>query len=90
MLKSKSQEQLKELIRLSLKLGINHFETARMYGTSEMQFADALFEMISNGEIKRDDFILQVNNFEIIRVETMILLFAKLSVIDDLHLSIID
>ena len=47
-----SQTNLKDLIRLSLKLGMNHFETARMYGTSEMQFAAALNEMIESGEIK--------------------------------------
>jgi len=54
-----SQAHLKDLIRFSLKLGMNHFETARMYGTSEMQFAAALNEMIESGEIKRSDFILQ-------------------------------
>lgn len=58
-LQSKSQENLKETIRLSLKLGMNHFETARMYGTSELQFAKALYDMIESGEIKRSDFILQ-------------------------------
>ena len=58
-LKSASQENLKEMIRLSLKLGMNHFETARMYGTSELQFADALHGMVTAGEIKRSDFILQ-------------------------------
>lgn len=30
-----------------------------MYGTSEYQMVDALHSMIANGEIKREDFILQ-------------------------------
>ena len=47
------------LFRLSLSLGINHFETARFYGTSEMQFVDAISSMIADGEIKREDIIVQ-------------------------------
>lgn len=58
-LKSDSQANLKQSIRLCLKVGINHFETARMYGSSEYQFAQALYELIESGEIKREDFILQ-------------------------------
>lgn len=46
-------------VRMCLKVGINHFETARAYGTSEYQFAEALTTLIKNGEIKREDFILQ-------------------------------
>ena len=58
-LKSDSQANLKNSIKLCLKVGINHFETARMYGSSEYQFAQALYELIEAGEIKREDFILQ-------------------------------
>lgn len=54
-----SQDNLLQLLRLCFKVGINHFETARFYGTSEMQFADALWALMQNGEIKREDFILQ-------------------------------
>ena len=58
-LSSPSQENLKNAIRHCLKMGINHFETARFYGTSEYQFADALFQMMEQGELKREDFIFQ-------------------------------
>lgn len=54
-----SQGNLLQLLRLCFKMGINHFETARFYGTSEMQFSDALWTLMENGEIKREDFILQ-------------------------------
>jgi hypothetical protein len=58
-LKSLPQENIKNCIRSCLALGINHFETARMYGTSEYQIVEALHELIQEGEVKREDFILQ-------------------------------
>lgn len=58
-IKHASQENLMELLRLCFKMGINHFETARMYGTSEQQFSEALYTLMQTGEIKREDFILQ-------------------------------
>jgi len=57
--KSKSQDNLKDVIKSCLKLGLNHFETVRFYGSSEIQFVDALAELISDGSIKREDFIFQ-------------------------------
>jgi len=62
-LKSESQSTLKTVIRRCMKLGLNHFETARMYGTSEFQFAVALREMMDAGEFKREDFIFQTKIF---------------------------
>ena len=58
-LTSSAHNNLKNCIRACLALGINHFETARMYGTSEYEIADALYELIQEGEIKREDFIIQ-------------------------------
>jgi len=58
-LNSPCQENLMNAVRLCLKSGINHFETARMYGTSEYQFAEALHTLMEQGEIKREDFIFQ-------------------------------
>ncbi|GMH54296.1 hypothetical protein TL16_g01644, partial [Triparma laevis f. inornata] len=58
-IKPDCQANLVECVRLSLSLGINHFETARFYGTSEMQFVDAISSMIADGEIKREDIIVQ-------------------------------
>ena len=57
--KSKSQDNLKDVIKSCLKLGLNHFETARFYGSSEIQFVDALAGLIQDGTIKREDFIFQ-------------------------------
>lgn len=58
-IKTPSQDNLLEIVRQCLRMGINHFETARMYGTSEIQLAEALNTLIECGEIKRSDFILQ-------------------------------
>jgi hypothetical protein len=58
-LKSPSQDNIKDVVRSCLALGLNHFETARFYGTSEYQLVDALYELIQNGEINREDFIFQ-------------------------------
>ena len=58
-LASTAQRNVKECIRTCMKLGINHFETARMYGTSEYQIVEALYELMEEGEFKREDFIFQ-------------------------------
>jgi len=58
-LKTPSQANLVDIVRQCLKLGINHFETARFYGTSEIQLTDALAKLVESGEFKRSDFILQ-------------------------------
>jgi len=58
-LNSPPQQNIKNCIRSCLALGINHFETARFYGTSEYQIVEALYELIQEGEVKREDFILQ-------------------------------
>lgn len=54
-----SQENLKRCIQSCLALGLNHFETARMYGTSEFQMVEAIHELMQEGTIKREDFIFQ-------------------------------
>jgi len=54
-----SQKNLKAVVECCIKLGLNHFETARMYGTSELQFIDALLALMEEGTIKREDFIFQ-------------------------------
>ena len=58
-LKSSAQKNLMDAVRTCIKKGINHFETARMYGTSEYQLAEALEGLMKAGEIKREDFIFQ-------------------------------
>ena len=46
-------------LRAALKAGINHFETARGYGCSEIQFGAALKELLAAGDVTREQFILQ-------------------------------
>lgn len=58
-LESPSQANMVTIVRQCLNVGMNHFETARGYGTSELQLATALSSMMESGEIKRSDFILQ-------------------------------
>ncbi len=62
-LRSPPQKNIKDCIRYCLALGINHFETARMYGTSEYQMTEALYELMEEGEIQRKDFIFQTKIF---------------------------
>ncbi len=54
-----TQTNIEECIKHCLRLGINHFETARLYGTSEYQLVDALVSLMEKGELKREDFIFQ-------------------------------
>ena len=36
-----------------------HFETARFYGSSEVQFVDALSTLIAEGMVKREEIVFQ-------------------------------
>ena len=47
------------IIKRSMELGINHFETARGYGCSELQYGIALKKCMDEGLFKREDFVLQ-------------------------------
>ncbi|MFZ5799401.1 MAG: aldo/keto reductase [Desulfobulbaceae bacterium] len=49
-----SQANLEEIVSRALELGINHFETARGYGTSEAQLGRALQRIA-----RRDSYLLQ-------------------------------
>jgi len=53
MINKDCQENFKNIVRRSMELGINHFETARGYGTSELQYGPIL------REYPRSDYILQ-------------------------------
>ncbi len=61
--KSASQDNLKNVIMSCLKIGLNHFETARFYGSSEIQFVAALVELMNEGIVRREDFIFQTKVF---------------------------
>ena len=47
------QANFEKIVDRSMKLGINHFETARGYGTSEVQYGEAL------KKFPRESYILQ-------------------------------
>jgi len=53
------QENFKNIMRWAWKIGINHFETARGYGCSELQFGAALTELFEAKEIDRSKLLLQ-------------------------------
>ena len=53
------QANLVKLLHYAItKLGINHIETARMYGTSELQLGNAFAKILDMG-IKREELIIQ-------------------------------
>jgi predicted aldo/keto reductase-like oxidoreductase len=52
------QNNFVNILERALELGINHFETARGYGCSELQYGDALRLLFARG-IQRKDIILQ-------------------------------
>mmetsp|Transcript_1704 Transcript_1704/g.2432 ORF Transcript_1704/g.2432 Transcript_1704/m.2432 type:complete len:666 (+) Transcript_1704:12-2009(+) len=54
------QENAKNIFRYSIKdLGMNHIETAFMYGSSELQIGQVLEDLYEEGVTKREDLILQ-------------------------------
>ena len=60
MVEADCQDNLVAILkRALLDFGINHIETARGYGCSELQLGAALKQLIMTSQIKRDDFILQ-------------------------------
>jgi predicted aldo/keto reductase-like oxidoreductase len=56
---SDCQDNLVAILKHAFKLGINHIETARGYGCSELQIGVALKQLMNTGLIAREDFILQ-------------------------------
>mmetsp|Transcript_35452 Transcript_35452/g.85786 ORF Transcript_35452/g.85786 Transcript_35452/m.85786 type:complete len:605 (-) Transcript_35452:81-1895(-) len=53
------QDNLVAILRQALAYGINHIETARGYGCSELQLGVALKQLMMAGEVKREDLIIQ-------------------------------
>jgi hypothetical protein len=45
-IQSKSQRNLEDVVLSCLTIGLNHFETARFYGSSEVQFVNALVKLM--------------------------------------------
>jgi len=59
MVGSDCQDNLVAIVKHAFSLGINHIETARGYGCSELQLGVALKQLMESGLVKREDFILQ-------------------------------
>ena len=57
-LQTPSQANLTNVVRQCIQRGINHFETARKYGTSEIQLSAALQDLMREG-LSRSEFIVQ-------------------------------
>jgi predicted aldo/keto reductase-like oxidoreductase len=53
------QKNLDDIVKRSLELGINHFETARVYGCSELMYGVTLKKAMSEWGYKREDMIIQ-------------------------------
>ena len=53
------QENFVAIVKRALALGINHFETARGYGCSELQYGAALRAVLDEGCCARDAMIVQ-------------------------------
>jgi hypothetical protein len=61
MVGSDCQDNLVEILKLAiLKYGMIHIETARGYGSSELQLGCALKQLFLTTDIKREDLIIQV------------------------------
>lgn len=61
MVGSDCQDNLVEILKLAvLKYGMIHIETARGYGSSELQLGCALKQLFMTTDIKREDLIIQV------------------------------
>lgn len=56
---SDCQDNLVRILKHAFELGINHIETARGYGCSELQLGVALKQLIGTNQVQRQDFILQ-------------------------------
>ena len=53
------QKNLDDIVLRSLKLGINHFETAFMYGCSELMYGVTIKKAITKWGYRRSDLIIQ-------------------------------
>ena len=60
MVKSNVQDNLVDILKTAIvDYGINHIETARGYGSSELQLGVALKQLMMQGLVKREDLIIQ-------------------------------
>ena len=53
------QENLVEILRYAYQTGVTHIETAKGYGSSQLQLGYALKSLFDSGEMKREELIIQ-------------------------------
>lgn len=58
-LKKECQDNLVNILRHAIRSGVNHIETAKGYGCSELQIGLALKTLFDEGFCKREDLIIQ-------------------------------
>lgn len=58
-LEKECQDNLVNILRHSICCGVNHIETAQMYGCSQMQIGLALKTLFEEGVCRREDLIIQ-------------------------------
>jgi predicted aldo/keto reductase-like oxidoreductase len=56
---SDCQDNLVAILKQAIDYGINHIETARGYGCSEIQLGAALKQLFMTNQVKREDLIIQ-------------------------------
>jgi uncharacterized protein len=56
---SDCQDNLVAILKQAITYGMNHIETARGYGCSELQLGVALKQLFQTGFVKREDLIIQ-------------------------------
>jgi diketogulonate reductase-like aldo/keto reductase len=54
-----AQANLDAVVKRALDFGINHFETARVYGCSELMYGTTLRKVEEEWGYKREDIIVQ-------------------------------
>lgn len=56
------QDNLVRILKYAFSMGITHIETAKGYGSSEIQLGNALSTILQSGQVKREDLIIQTKS----------------------------
>src|SRR5579872_2558138 len=81
-----NQENLEACIHRALELGINHIETARGYGTSEMQLGNVLPNLPRQKIIVQTKVAPQASQAEFFKIFEKSMKYLKLDYVDLLSL----
>ncbi len=83
---AESQQNLERTVRRAFEVGINHFETARGYGTSEQQLGEILPQLPRDGIIVQTKIGISENNGDFERDFEKSMRLLKLDYVDLLSL----